>query len=376
MAKQPESNNPQAERRNSHISTTYSEAESDIFSDEHALDSFAVADGYQPSTFSQNLSPHHLPSRSNSKRSISQQPAVLTSPDVQKKKIPNNVQALGPRNSFSLRHDAQFSDPPRRMTSVSSISAYTEASTSRPFSALSRMSLSRPQSTYAGSSAPSHPYGMYPQDTSINRTSSTSTYRPSPERAYTGPDRPTHPYGMYPQNTVNEAELDPLASSTDIASVGFPGLRQQYARRLGPDGEEADDIIGPDGHSEQLPPYTRYPDAGPLPRKQTSLQPEATPMLPSPVETPQASTSGVSVTDALLVPARSEEATRESFERRTEKNWAQKSKRRTCFGTLPVWVVVILIFILVALAAALGGVIGSSLSRRGRADHTSMGDTM
>jgi hypothetical protein len=32
-----------------------------------------------------------------------------------------------------------------------------------------------------------------------------------------------------------------------------------YRRQIGPDGEDAGDLIGPLGHMEELPPYTRYP---------------------------------------------------------------------------------------------------------------------
>jgi hypothetical protein len=79
-----------------------------------------------------------------------------------------------------------------------------------------------------------------------------------PDRPYHGPGGPTHPYGMYPQNTVPEGEVAPAPIVT--APVGFPGLQTDYQRRLGPEGEEIADIIGPDGHTEQLPPYTQYPD--------------------------------------------------------------------------------------------------------------------
>lgn len=42
--------------------------------------------------------------------------------------------------------------------------------------------------------------------------------------------------------------------------VGFANNTDPYQRRLGPEGEEIAGIIGPDGHTEELPPYTRYPD--------------------------------------------------------------------------------------------------------------------
>ena len=83
----------------------------------------------------------------------------------------------------------------------------------------------------------------------------TSTVAPS-DSSYTGPRGPTFPYGLYPQNTV----AGPSAIPVPGISVGFPGMADNYQRRIGPDGEDVADLIGPDGHTEQLPPYTRYPD--------------------------------------------------------------------------------------------------------------------
>lgn len=102
---------------------------------------------------------------------------------------------------------------------------------------------------------------MYPQESRLVRTASiatTTTVAPV-ERNYTGPSGPTHPYGMYPQNTVPEPESQTPQPVAPIP-VGFPGLNNNYQRRLGPDGEEIAGIIGPDGHTEELPPYSQYPD--------------------------------------------------------------------------------------------------------------------
>jgi Na+-transporting methylmalonyl-CoA/oxaloacetate decarboxylase gamma subunit len=101
---------------------------------------------------------------------------------------------------------------------------------------------------------------MYPQNT-VARASSVATapaqQLPQPPVSRQGP---THPYGMYPQNTVEDEVPLPVVQAT--IPVGFPGLPAGYHRQIGPDGEEQD-IIGPDGHSEQLPPYTRFPQEGP-----------------------------------------------------------------------------------------------------------------
>lgn len=84
----------------------------------------------------------------------------------------------------------------------------------------------------------------------------TTSTAPIPESSLVGLQAPTHPYGMYQQGTVESVPVDPA-----IIPVGFGGRGNQYQRRLGADGEEAADLVGPDGHTEQLPPYSREPPA-------------------------------------------------------------------------------------------------------------------
>jgi hypothetical protein len=78
-----------------------------------------------------------------------------------------------------------------------------------------------------------------------------------------------HPYALYQQTTFEEPEE--IEESPQPVPVGFFGrpTNGQFRRRTGPEGEELD-IIGPDGHPEQLPPYTRYPMAGPIPGKSSN----------------------------------------------------------------------------------------------------------
>ena len=73
---------------------------------------------------------------------------------------------------------------------------------------------------------------------------------------------------MYAQNTVPEDDADLVAGLNPSLAAGLPATHQGYQRRLGPDGEDADDLIGPDGYTEQLPPYSRY--ANGVPPKYTS----------------------------------------------------------------------------------------------------------
>ncbi|EFX05393.1 hypothetical protein CMQ_3462 [Grosmannia clavigera kw1407] len=98
---------------------------------------------------------------------------------------------------------------------------------------------------YQGPSGPSFPYQLYPQNVRMERTMSgmtTSTAAPSEESSYNGPRGPTFPYSLYPQSTMVGSGAVP----TSAIPVGFPGMTDAYQRRLGPEGEEIADMIGPD----------------------------------------------------------------------------------------------------------------------------------
>lgn len=143
------------------------------------------------------------------------------------------------------------------------------------------------------SSGPSHPYGMYPQNTMMRNASiSTTSTQPQTSATRQLPTGPSHPYGMYPQNVV-EDEPPPCPVQTAIP-VGFPGINTGFHRQIGPDGEEQD-IVGPFGHTEQLPPYSRYPEEGPT---KASIAAEACATLPEATPNP---TTGSS--DTLLIDA-------------------------------------------------------------------------
>jgi hypothetical protein len=316
-------------------------------------DGFQPADGFRPDTSSSSSSttPTHRP-QTLSRNSTRRQPPPPR-PWEESKPLRSSIAKNGwgggvPQNEFALRHDAD--EAPRRMASTR-----TEMS-QRPNSIISMFSLPPAQSPYIGASGPSHPYGMYPQDTSLNRSSTVSS-------SYAGLQRPTHPYGMYPQTTSAEGDL----AETDIATVGFPGLARPYARRLGPDGEDADDIIGPDGHTEQLPPYTRYPD-GDGPNKERYAPIGAASIRTASISGRSIRASTIEETttqqaasprERLLATDDSEEASPEAdTPEGTRPKWARRGKRRFFGGRVPAWFVCAGMIILIALAATVGGVIG------------------
>ncbi|PVI04834.1 hypothetical protein DM02DRAFT_611190 [Periconia macrospinosa] len=116
---------------------------------------------------------------------------------------------------------------------------------------------------------PSHPYAMYAQNTMARSPSVSTASTRRQSQTPVAMQRPAHPYGMYTQNVVVEDEPPmplPMPQTQNTIPLGFTGINAAvgpgYRRQIGPDGEEQD-IIGPDGHTEQLPPYSRYPEEGP-----------------------------------------------------------------------------------------------------------------
>jgi len=345
----------------------------DIFSDEFALDSIVVSDGFRPSMNRDDAvpsTPVHSPPRTTiPRRSIALQSEAEQSPKpVKRKQLPHGVSTGG---SISSRNDEAPTLYPQRMASVASTSEMSEATSSqqRPSSIISGYSMPRRESVYRGATGPSHPYAMYPQDTTLNRASTISSVRP-PDRSYGGTNGPTHPYGMYIQNTVPEGEISMGSNTAPIAPVGFPGRSQQYTRRLGPDGEEADDIIGPDGHAEQLPPYTRYPDAIVTKEHYAPGDPEGqvspqSPLQPTPT---QGSSEEVQTSDderAHINPPPAGAAAPVNHRTSRRERWVSSGKKWTCCGvTVPRWAVVVMVVLAVLLAALLGGVVGRLVSEK------------
>lgn len=152
-----------------------------------------------------------------------------------------------PQDSLTLRRDGGMEQIPEPEALSRQMSGSTDSTAYLPA-----------ESPYQGPSGPSHPYQMYPQNVRMARTMSTTTTSTVPisESSYSGPRGPSHPYGMYPQGDGAEIR----GGQDHSIPLGFHGLPDQYQRRIGPDGEEVADLIGPDGHTEQLPPYSRYPE--------------------------------------------------------------------------------------------------------------------
>ncbi|KAF9776010.1 hypothetical protein IL306_005855 [Fusarium sp. DS 682] len=242
----------------------------------------------------------------------------------------------------------------------------------------------RAESPYTGPSGPSHPYQMYPQRTMSVATTSTTANAAIPEdRSYGGTQAPTHPYALYTQNTTSGE------SSTPSIPVGFNGLGGTYQRQLGPDGEEAGDLVGPLGHMEELPPYTRYPDNAYVPKTTTQ-----TPVSPvSPVSEPSSPTRDIpgaggigmatrdpefSSTDDDLALPRTRPSVRsnvseashhdintaaaETSEKPPVNKWQRRAKKKL-WGIVPYWAICLLLVGLILMGIIMGAVIGTMLTK-------------
>ncbi|KAI1141569.1 hypothetical protein F5Y05DRAFT_373110 [Hypoxylon sp. FL0543] len=338
--------------------------------DDYDLQAMGIADGFRPTEMTQT--------------ETSRPPTTTTPQDVPTAQIPpprpSSITKPHRRNeSFTLQHDGSSTESdngatPGRISRVSSVS------TMSPFV--------DPEDPYDGPSGPSHPYQMYPQDVRVARTASLATTSTAPisERSYNGPRGPAHPYGMYPQNTIPEADGVPNRTAQGAINVGFPGTTDNYQRRIGPDGEDVADLIGPDGHTEQLPPYTRYPEET-YNRKALGMEaPQPAPVQPM-LAIPGAGGIGMATrnpefasTDDLgdLNSPQSRQSVR-SFasegsqreltattrpnneitdEKKSLKEWQVTAKRRV-WGIVPCWAIILASIVLVLMGIVLGAVIGT-----------------
>ncbi|KAM0286797.1 hypothetical protein ACHAQH_000817 [Verticillium albo-atrum] len=206
---------------------------------------------------------------------------------------------------------------------------------------------------------------------------------PISERSYAGPQRPTHPYGLYTQTTA------PVDTPHDSGiPVGF-GRPDNYRRRIGPDGEEIADMIGPLGHTEELPPYSRYPDeaytrktavsddsetdADVTPQQQSPRQPipgaggiglaTRNPEFESrdDLDTPQSRLSTRSVTSDAVSQHEINTAA-QTFNEKDDHRWQKRAKKRM-WGVVPYWAVCLVAVALLVMGIILGAVIGTLFAK-------------
>lgn len=269
--------------------------------------------------------------------------------------LPETAVGLG-RISISNRTiPADASAGPQRAVSTSSPSI---ADTRRTLSTSSRFSIPRAQSPYQGPTAPSQPYGLYPQVTRASSITSESTVRPV-EQPFIAQGGPEHPYSMYPQNTVPEED----DHSDSHIVLGFPGMGHSYPTGTNSSGDEVGDIVGSDGHVEQLPPYSRYADNVIAKGDMGRLDPQTTPIsqdsaAESTLQPDPGSGSDVELTAVGSNPESAEIARKEGM--------SEKRRRRMCCG-VPLWTVLVILAVVVV-SGVLGGVIGGIVGNKKGAD--------
>lgn len=279
-----------------------------------------------------------------------------------------------PHESLTLRHEH-------------STSGHAQPSLPRASIASSEGPVIRPDSPYRGPTGPSHPYQMYPQRTLSNATTETTAPLPHESSSETQQQGPTHPYALYTQSTT-EVEETPALS----IPVGFTHLPDNYRRQLGPEGEEAGALVGPLGHTEELPPYTRYPEIAYINMRKGSIPDTDS------ISTPSSSTRGVptiadgaggigratrdpefSSTEEDLALSRSRPSIRSQRSQAsrhdintaaleiTEKSsrqhkWEQRAKRKL-WGIVPYWAICLVMVGMVLMGVIMGAVIGTVLKK-------------
>lgn len=130
-------------------------------------------------------------------------------------------------------------------------------------------------------------------------------------------------------------------------------------------GNDIADIVGADGHIEELPPYTRYPNNG-VPKDsmsevdiavdgQTQDRPDA-PL--SPQSTNSDNNVAVNVAAARTAGGDCDSGFKE--------RWREKSRKTVLCG-LPLWCLLILLAVMI-LVGAIGGIIGGVVASRQQSD--------
>lgn len=278
-----------------------------------------------------------------------------------------------PHESLTLRHERSNASP-------------SQPSFPRNSDASSEMPSFRPDSPYRGPTGPSHPYQMYPQRTLSSATSTQAAPALDPSPSPEGQQVPTHPYTLYTQSTSG---LDESPSAS--IPVGFSNVQDNYRRQIGPEGEDAGAMIGPMGHTEELPPYTRYPEVayvrkpaegsvGPENPSTSSASPSAIPPVVSgagglgmatrdpefssteedlPITRPRPSVrSQNSHSSRLNITAAASTFTEKS----RHSKWQKRAKKKL-WGIIPYWAICLVVVGMVLMGIIMGAVIGTLLSK-------------
>ncbi|RMZ92079.1 hypothetical protein DV736_g664, partial [Chaetothyriales sp. CBS 134916] len=340
--------------RLSRQTSTHSRA-SNVFSDEHAYSDGEITPD-EGSPESPTLAPYRGSSPPNVTTAIPRSSLALSF--TQNDRLSYTSSRGGPSGSTPLPHPA-----------VAAAATNSDATTQRTLSSSSRFSIPRPQSPYRGPTAPSQPYALYPQVTRASSIASESTIRPA-EQAFVAQGGPEHPYAMY-QNTVpeeaddNSGDEDESSQHLRVVPLGFSSGPSTFGDRSTSSGNDTGDIVGSDGHIEQLPPYSRFADNVIAKGDMASIDtPSTTLVVTSTSQSEHTASTGDESEpgQGVGMNAVAREPMEEDEQVARKENWLAKSKRRKCCG-LPLLTIIILGFAIFA-AAALGGIIGGVIGNQ------------
>ncbi|KHN99051.1 uncharacterized protein MAM_02749 [Metarhizium album ARSEF 1941] len=348
-------------------------AENTVGDDEYDLAAHAVSDGFRPVANDSpesprtNPPPSPLPTRFHLSNVPRSPPPPAFSP----------VKGLA-----DLNRPSSTSKPPRfhdtltlRNDGLESAHVVQSSSPSSSFQG---------GGPYQGSTQPSHPYQLYTQRTYSNATSSTSPSSETLDETRV----PAHPYDLYTQNITTPDE-----STQQRIPIGFNGMGNSYRRQIGPDGEDAGDLIGPLGHMEELPPYSRYPEE-PFQHKLTAnhtdgagartigltgsrrIQPipgaggiglaTRNPEFSSTEDlagSPRRTTSSIRSRASLESRHEINGAARNFVEKPSPSKWQRRAKKKFC-GVVPYWAICLLLSGIVVMGVVMGTVIGTIVTRQ------------
>lgn len=349
-----------------------SSTEVDLFSDDFAIDEHQVADGFRPpkrtdqnpdidsasNADTDHPEPHTLPSKTST-RSDATTMHITFNGNARPNSMRKSLSSLD-NPFFSTEDDVADDSAIRREPSArSTVSAYPSL---RPISTASSDQYATTHSFAHDHSGPSHPYTMYPQGIDMGRTASTSTHSTSTRSARQATaQQPSHPYAMYSQ-TIQDSD-DDETSSPNHAPVGFPNTLRSDAMSIFT-------------ISEDLPPYSEYPEHGgprhisPLPQL-TSPPPPREPdqvHVPLLINMPPQSMSdarhiasdGPGSSDRLID---DQPALKKTWR---QKDWKQRRATKFC-GISLAWLIAmiaVILAILIVLAAGVGGYFRKQSERR------------
>ncbi|KAI9151921.1 hypothetical protein HJFPF1_09138 [Paramyrothecium foliicola] len=366
---------------NRHSSTRRSVAMSDgTTDDEYDFHHMAVSDGFRPSDNSSGPSQPPVPPVESS-ASASQPLATFQNVQLNGENGPKPTPELGrrpssiskahrPHDSLTLRNDGVGSRSNAEPRILQPVPQETATGSSN---------IVRVESPFQGPSGPSHPYNMYPQRTLSNASFSTEATSTPMSQLYDGATGPTHPYALYTQHTTPVHET----GSQQQIPLGFNALPGGYQRQLGPDGEDAGGLIGPLGHTEELPPYTRYPTEayGGKGLVQQNVTPATSTTTTNTTENTLVGAGGIgmatrnpefSATEEDLArpqsfpsvrstPSQASQheintAAQDIAEKPTLNKW-QRRARKKLFGIIPYWAICLMVVFLVVMASVMAGVL-------------------